>query len=180
MTCDTDSEHTTSRDSTEELSDSEKTSETVLRFLYLAGFCLFISFFWVVIGLRTLPPASDIKTALRNDDFPGLESYKHVEIIAQAPHPVGSDALWKVHNYLWDTILNFNSSRLIFATTRLTDPPKNATGPDGLFYNSTVLESYINKAQIIVILPGLFHDTVLLSAHFDSVKTSYGAADDGL
>jgi Zn-dependent M28 family amino/carboxypeptidase len=38
---------------------------------------------------------------------------------------------------------------------------------------------YLNETQIVAILPGIYTDTLLLNAHYDSVSTGPGASDNG-
>jgi hypothetical protein len=121
---------------------------------------------------------------LEDEDFKNIynATLSHLENISKEPHPTGSDQIYKVKEYiiktiksagynpiiqngslLFDTGKVFNSDRLIFSYLEniYTIIPSNISLSEG---------SSINENQ----------KTILVVCHYDSVPTSYGAADDSL
>lgn len=91
---------------------------------------------------------------------------EHLRIIARAPHPVGSPQQMRVRDYITGKLTEYGVTHQVqkkeIARTFL--PRVHRAG---------------RVENIIAILPGQSEDYFLFTAHYDSVGTGPGAADDG-
>jgi hypothetical protein len=116
-----------------------------------------------IIGIwGILPPKDDVSPFELS--FSVEEALKHVEAVAQKPHPIGSEEHESVRGYLLEAL---NQLGLITEV-------------------QTTIGTYPGYAQVAKVhnilgrLPGIASDkAVLLVAHYDSVPTGPGAADNG-
>ncbi|RKP09014.1 hypothetical protein THASP1DRAFT_14820 [Thamnocephalis sphaerospora] len=116
-----------------------------------------------------LPPARPVDA-----DAPhvsGQAAWQHLEQLTLRPHPQNSRDNDRIRQYLIDELLRLRDQAV-------------AMGRPAEFTNSTVLESmgmFYHDQNLILRLPGTqSNESILLSSHYDSVHTSYGAFDDGI
>ncbi len=124
-------------------------------------FFLIISYF--VIHQHNPPNALAIDAPAT--EFSSGRAMKHLQMIAQSPHPVGSPAHDDVRDYIANALLQLNLS------------PEVQTVEKKLSKNEPV----VRIQNIMTRLEGLEPDgkAVMLVAHYDSAPHSYGASDDG-
>jgi len=97
--------------------------------------------------------------------FSAARALRHVARIAAAPHPAGSSELARVRTFILWSLLDLG-----LAPSTQTVESIAGTGPDG---TSVPLENIVCR------IPGSDSTgAVLLAAHYDSVATGPGAADD--
>lgn len=99
-------------------------------------------------------------------EFSAERAMRHVEAIARAPHPLGSDEHDRVRDYLLSALGELGLEGVIQKTTGFTAKYR-ARG--------TVENVVAHVAAAPDKLPG----ALMLVAHYDSVATGPGAADDG-
>ncbi|EQC25154.1 hypothetical protein SDRG_16963 [Saprolegnia diclina VS20] len=142
-----------------------------------------LSLLFNVVWRAQLPAPLDVPPT--DGRFAGATAYKSLETIARASHPITTDANYNVYNYLYDAleVLRTTHPRLVLDTPRATlvadDLPSTyapAVPRDAECANASW---YLNETQIIARVPGSSNDSILLTAHFDSVSSSFGASDDG-
>ncbi|KDO24837.1 hypothetical protein SPRG_09670 [Saprolegnia parasitica CBS 223.65] len=130
-----------------------------------------------VIWRAQLPAPLDVPPA--DGRFAGAAAYKSLATIARAKHPIATDAKNDVYSYLYDSLeaLRAAHPRLVLDTpraTRLADDLPSTHTPavprdDDACANASW---YFNKTQIIARVPGTSNDSILLTAHFESVAPS--------
>jgi Peptidase family M28 len=99
-------------------------------------------------------------------EFSSGRARKHVNSIAQKPHPVGSSEHQRVRDYILGELSAIGLKPQIQKSQFLTEYRGELTGA--------------SIENIMVNLPGMSNTkSVLLVAHYDSVPTSPGASDDG-
>ncbi|RCK54781.1 Vacuolar membrane protease [Candida viswanathii] len=101
-------------------------------------------------------------------------SWLDLQNIAQYPHSYGSHANDKVHDYL---------KTRIGQTIKGKSYIEYADGDERILYNSSKgVVSYYESNNLLVRVNGTDSSlpAFLLSAHFDSVPSSYGVTDDGM
>ena len=120
--------------------------------------------------LLTLAPSPD---AARGSGFETDRALAHLQFIARAPHPLGSEHHRAVRDYI---VREFNSLGLLIEVQEARVPlRRDGTGPR------------IEVANVVARLPGTGGASatraVMLAAHYDSTHTnsaaSRGAGDDG-
>jgi peptidase M28-like protein len=119
---------------------------------------------WLVV-VRMQPP--DVVPAdAPPDTFSAERARVHLERIARAPHPSGSEANRQVEVYIAGVL-----SELGLSVDRQASPAcAEAAG----------LHRCAHVRNVIATWPGQSHeDAILLSAHYDSVPNAPGAGDDG-
>jgi hypothetical protein len=124
----------------------------------------------VLLGVLTLIPI--LVVYIERDRFPSLQgpeneerfqgtsAWAHLLDIAQKPHPVLSPENERIYEYLLSQVEIIKNIQLL--------------SPTSFPYKDGILN------QIIAYLPGSSNDsdTLLLSAHFDSVEMGPGASDN--
>ncbi|RQM25379.1 hypothetical protein B5M09_000977 [Aphanomyces astaci] len=162
--------------------------------LYLVvacGVCI-TTHFW----RSRMPPVSPPSTSA--SVFSGQAAFDQLRNITKTKHPVQAQANLDMYHYLYDQLEALNRTvslnaaddsawlpnQLVFDTPRSlvrTLPPATATTQPGgaTRQGCKDYEGYINETQIVVRVPGTLPSSVLLTAHFDSAPSSYGASDDG-
>ncbi|KAF0730186.1 hypothetical protein Ae201684P_013218 [Aphanomyces euteiches] len=168
----------------------------------MGRFLLWLSFFVAACAVATInffwrmrmPDVNPLSEAA--DVFSGTAAYDTLRNITTTKHPIETQENLNVYHYLYDRLEELNRTSatddlgpwLVLETPRTTlrtytAPVQSNTTTQN---RSAILGSgcsrhaaYINTTQIIARVPGLLPSSVLLTAHFDSVKTSYGASDDG-
>lgn len=129
--------------------------------LALTTFILLILFSHWRESATEVRPSSDI-------EFSAINAYKHLEEIAQKPHPIGSIENQRVRDYLVKTMKGLGlTTEIMTGYTRTSWKPT---------YNKM---AYIEN--VVATLPGSDPDAkqVIIAGHYDSVVEGPGAADDG-
>ncbi len=121
------------------------------------------------VGLLALvseaPPRARDATAPA-DSFSAARAMDHLEVIAQRPHPTGSDDHARVRDYLQAELENLGLDTMIQRQDVRTE--------------LGTIASLISVENVVAKLRGTEGSpAILLSAHYDTVPTSTGAADDG-
>src|SRR5229473_400787 len=118
----------------------------------------------VILRWRAFPQITSIPDPA---EFSAERAIEHVRMIAKAPHPPGVPAHAEVESYIVDQIKRCGYSPVLQDATVLFP---RATRNYGAAY----------LRNILVKVPGR-HSTkaVLIVSHYDSVRGSPGAADDG-
>ncbi len=112
---------------------------------------------------HTLPPSPSQDASLTNQ-FSADHAMQHVQRIGAHPHPTGSDENAAVRQYLIDEITRLGFKPQV-QSAMVVNPQKQLVG---------------RVQNVLVKVPGAKPGkAVLLLAHYDSVPTGPGAADDG-
>jgi len=110
--------------------------------------------------LLTAPPGPGPEN-VPEDEFSARRAFRHVEEIARAPHPVGSEENARVRDYIVERLSEYGYvPELQNATTK----PPGAIGLVNILARRSGVEST---------------GTIAVVAHYDSVAAGPGAADDG-
>jgi hypothetical protein len=100
-------------------------------------------------------------------DFSAARAMKHLEVISQRPHPMGSAEHAAVRDYLLKELTSQGLNPEVQIATAMNPVWK------GEYRAGTV-------ANVIARLPGVANTkAVMLVGHYDSVPNGYGASDDG-
>ncbi len=125
--------------------------------------------FAVWMGFRAFVPPAIVPASAPAREFSAERAFSHLPMIAARPHPSGSPENARVRDYIFEQLRSLE----------LTPQIQPATGTDlqtiwGPFY-------WTGTAQNIAVrLEGTESTgTLLLMAHYDSVPTGPGAANDG-
>ena len=114
--------------------------------------------------LKLRPPEPVTATAPANE-FSAERAFVHVRAISTTPHPVGSDANSNVRKYLLEQLSSLGFNPQVFDGTGVSD-------------RSRVVIARTH--DVVGRLPGAANSAaIMLVAHYDSVFTGPGAADDG-
>lgn len=111
------------------------------------------------------PPAAGV--AVAPETFSAGRAVRHLSVIAEKPHPMGTEAHRAVQDYLVKQLSEAGLEPQVQAATTVTDkgPPLEVAA----------------VANVVARLKGTSTGkAVLLVAHYDSVLTSFGASDDGM
>jgi hypothetical protein len=110
------------------------------------------------------PPPSPVDAA--PETFSAGRARIHLEAIAREPHPTGSEAARQVEQYI------FRYLTLLGLRVEIQELPSCTTLAE--------LRRCANVRNVVATFPGRASDAaLLLSAHYDTVPNSPGAADDG-
>lgn len=123
----------------------------------------------ILIGIAiVLPGPPDVTMGdIPLTEFSVKRAMKHIDNIAQRPHPIGSVENTKVRGYIVDELKRMN----------LSTEEQRVVGI-GIARNDIISAASVNN--VISILKGSNSDkAVLLMAHYDSTSTGPGASDDG-
>jgi len=128
--------------------------------------CLFIVLIASVTVFRQQPPAA-VSAEAPPDTFSSSRAMKHLQFIAAAPHPIGSQVHAEVREYITKILSEAGLETQVQKTTVAR-----------AFAGETVVADVQN---ILARLPGTGskRSAVVLAAHYDSVPNSPGASDDG-
>lgn len=123
----------------------------------------------LIMYLSQQPPAP-LPASIPASEFSAARAFRHVEAIADAPHPVGAAAHLQARNYIVSELQALDLSPQIQETT-FVDPESPAF--PGMIVAGTV-------QNVIARLAGTEgNQAILLVCHYDSVATGPGASDDG-
>lgn len=131
------------------------------------GLCaLLLACVIAALGLLHARGPSPLSGDAPPDTFSAKRAMAHLEQIARVPHPVGSDANAEVRDYLLTQLRALGLEPEVQSAVGVTRTA--AGGNTGKVHN------------VLVRLPGRAPGkAVMLSAHYDSVPSGPGAADDG-
>lgn len=123
---------------------------------------------WFAISL-TRPP-EPLTLDAEPSEFSAARAIKHIEIIADAPRPTGSSAIYKVRNYLVQELNKLGLETQVMRSEVL------AEGMDGFRSGRSA-----TVENIVARLPGQNPKgkALMLLAHYDSRENTKGASDDG-
>lgn len=126
-----------------------------------------LTILYAYLGLleMTPPAAQPVETA--DNEFSSARALKHLEAIAQNPHPIGSREHDRVRDYILSQLAAMGVNSEVQKTTAIT------SGMQPPIFAGTV-ENLIGR------LPGADKGkAILLVSHYDSVPNSPGASDNG-
>lgn len=127
---------------------------------------LFILFF-AFLGLYQLNPPSTAPINAPLAEFSSSRAMKHLQVIAQKPHPIGSPENAQVRDYIFQELVARGLSPEVQKTTVVNSS-------EGTPFSAGTVEN------IVVRLKGTNNTkAVLVVAHYDSVPNGPGASDDG-
>ncbi len=119
------------------------------------------------LGIYQLNPPDAVPINAPRMDFSSGRAMKHLEVIAQKPHPIGSPENAEVRNYILKELAARGLNPEVQKTT-VINPRWGTPFRVGTVHN------------ILARLPGTDNTkAILLAAHYDSVPTGPGASDDG-
>ncbi|KAG0302835.1 hypothetical protein BGZ98_007191 [Dissophora globulifera] len=162
----------------------------------MAGVFLLMTISYLVIGSivsykrLSLPPPRPVAAAVRPYDFSAEWAWKHLEQIAQQPHPLNSRENLRVRNYLVQVVKELQEeARLLNRTVEIGNDDVKLTLARNFLSNSTRLEFY-ESSNVLVRVVGTegraensfkgHAEAVVVDAHYDSVLIGHGATDDGI
>ncbi|KAJ3225482.1 hypothetical protein HK099_006755 [Clydaea vesicula] len=144
---------------------------------------LFISLLLILVALiveNIFREAKNIPSNT-NDPFNSTRAYNHLKEIAKERHPIASEANKKVQDYIVGQLKNIknNIANNTNVAMEIVDSDDTellwSSNSNEYFKSSNVLCKVIGKNEALDPSSPSF----LLSAHYDSVPSSYGASDDG-
>ncbi|EPZ33122.1 Peptidase M28 domain-containing protein [Rozella allomycis CSF55] len=122
-----------------------------------------------------MPAALSKQEADATNDFSGQLAYEDLKFIASEFHPVGS-----LHNY---NIGKFIHERLLSIQNDALKSGLSISIFENLSYDASKEEDLLTNVespgQIYAVLEGESKQILMISAHYDSVRNSYGASDNG-
>ena len=133
--------------------------EIIVAFLTLALFAF--------LGIYQLNPPAAAPISAPPTTFSSDRAMKHVEAIAQKPHPMGSPENTAVREYILKELAAQELNPSVQKTTAVTQ-----------IWGNPFRAGFVQN--IVAKLPGTDNtQAVLLASHYDSVPTGPGASDDG-
>ncbi|HEY1939141.1 MAG TPA: M28 family peptidase [Candidatus Angelobacter sp.] len=145
------------------LASQDSSPGTVFLFALLVWCFVAAAIVWALTGIR--PPAA-VPASTSPQAFSADRALAHLRIIAQRPHPIGSEANKAVRQYLLSQLSGLGLAPEVFSGIGIsTRPGFVAAG---------------KTEDIVARLPGTANSrAVMLVAHYDSTYRSPGAGDDG-
>lgn len=144
----------------------------VPRFKIRSGSLLLSLVTWIVIilliaaAVGALKPPNPLAATASASEFSAERAMAHVGVIANTPHPMGSDANNAVKEYLIAQLSGLGLNPQVFPAIGVYQGARNIIVGD--------------TRDVIGRLPGTSSSgAVVLMAHYDSVYRAAGAADDG-
>ena len=131
----------------------------------ISTFLLILCFVFLSLFQFNFPATLSIKTPVV--EFSSVLAMKHLQGIAQKPHPIGSAENIKVHDYIINQIKVLGLVPEIQQTT-VVNPKWGVPYIGGTVQNVLIRIKGINNKKAI-----------LITAHYDSVANAPGASDDG-
>lgn len=103
------------------------------------------------------------------DEFSAARAMDHVEAIADAPRPVGSDNHAEARGYIIEQLESWGISAEVQRAVGIASYPQSRT------------QRAAEVSNVVATIPGSSPTgTLILAAHYDTVAGSPGAADDGI
>lgn len=137
--------------------------EDAVTAILLAVFLALVATF----SIREHDPPAAAGVAVPAETFSAGRAVRHLSVIAEKPHPMGTVAHRVVQDYLVKQLSELGLDPQVQSATTVTDqgPPLQVAA----------------VANVVARLKGTgTGKAVLLVAHYDSVLTSFGASDDGM
>ncbi len=135
--------------------------------LTLGALLLIVALAYLAIRAVQPPPAAPANAPAT--DFSAARALEDLKVIAQRPHPTGSEENDRVRAYLLERLRAMGLDPHVQTATALRTPGKRP-GPI----------SAATVHNILARLPGTSSTRpIMLAAHYDSVPTGPGASDDG-
>jgi hypothetical protein len=145
------------------------TERRALRFVGLLALILFSALSY--LGIRTIQPPKAVPEDAPTSEFSSGRAMKHLGVIAQRPHPMGSIESENVRNYLIKELASLSLNPEVQRTTVVSHWAKQ---------RGFTLVPAATVINVLGWLKGTENTkAVLLVAHYDSVPTAPGASDDG-
>lgn len=120
-----------------------------------------VSFFLaVLIAISYKAPG----TPNQPSEFKSANALQFLQVIASSKHPFGSVANSKLKDFLLQKLSVYKNSNIDLITTNNT-----------LSHNGTIFQS----SNLALRIRGKSSKALLISSHYDSVPSSFGATDDG-
>lgn len=130
---------------------------------YLFGLVLILSIIAGLISFKMVPVSPSTSSL---QDFSAERAFTHIEAISFNPHPIGSNEIERVRNYIINEITGLG----------ITAEIQTTTVPD---YYGTNSNEPVTIKNIYAILPGANPTgSIVLAGHYDTVPVSPGANDD--
>ena len=124
-----------------------------------------------ILGLYQLIPPDAVPANAPVTEFSSGRAMKHLQAIAQKPHPIGSPEHTEVREYLRAELAAMGLNAEVQKTTAVLHRGRN---------RGSMLPSAGTVHNVVARLYGTDHSkAILLAAHYDSVPTGPGASDDG-
>ncbi|MBN3950372.1 MAG: M20/M25/M40 family metallo-hydrolase [Nostoc sp. NMS7] len=123
--------------------------------------------FFAFLGLYQLNPPAAASISAPLIEFSSGRAIKHLEVIAQKPHPIGSPEHTVVRDYILKELTAQGLSPEVQKTT-VVNPRWGTPFVAGTVHNIVARLQGTNNTKAI-----------LVAAHYDSVPNSPGASDDG-
>ena len=118
----------------------------------------------ILIGLLQIKAPTPLDSSAPPDVFSSARAMDKLRVIASTPHAIATSAHDEVRDYLLAELKAFGLNPEIQKTYVQSD----------LYNTSGIIENIITR------IPGMDNSkAVMIAAHYDSVPTSPGAADDG-
>ena len=120
----------------------------------------------IVAGLLSfkMVPVSPVASSLQ--EFSAERAFNHIEAISLNPHPIGSDEIEQVRDYIVNEVTSLG----------ITGQVQETTVPDYFGINNNELVTIQN---IFAVIPGINPTgSIVLVGHYDTVPASPGANDD--
>ena len=123
----------------------------------------------LIMFLSQQPPSS-LPASIPASEFSAERAFRHVEAIANEPHPVGTAAHLQARNYIMSELQALGLSPQIQETTFVD--------PESPVYSGMIVAGTVQN--VLARLAGTVgSQAILLICHYDSVATALGASDDG-
>jgi Peptidase family M28 len=123
--------------------------------------------FTILISIYQLQPPAAAYTNTPVTEFSSQRAIKHLEVIAQQPHPIGSLEQTKVGNYIFQALTSLGIKTEI-QTATVVNPRGEVPFSAGSVRNIVGKLDGTDSTK-----------SILLVAHYDSVKNGPGASDNG-
>src|SRR5688500_10738113 len=120
------------------------------------------------LSLLSLRPPAPVSDTAPDSVFSAARAWRHVESIAVEPHPVGSAAHDRVHDYIVHQLRAIGLEPTVASSAHTLRPRRS-------------VDQAIGLSNIVAVLPGTAPTgAVALVCHYDSHARAPGAGDDGL
>jgi len=139
---------------------------------WVAGLGLMVcAIFSAALGLYQLTPPDKVPATAPLTEFSSGRAMKHLQAIAQEPHPIGSPEHTEVREYLLRELTAMGLNAEVQKTTAV---PRRGRHGGSMPPSAGVVHNVVAR------LYGTDHSkAILLAAHYDSVPTGPGASDNG-
>ena len=120
----------------------------------------------VIVGMLAFKMPDVLPATASQQEFSAERAFNYVEAISQAPHPIGSDEIKEVRDYIIFELIRMGITPEIQQTTVQDYFGKNNDEP-------------VDISNIYAVLPGTNPTgSIVLAGHYDTVPASPGANDD--